>query len=99
MVASGNRAPIVAIQWPLTGATSTTNVLWALRGSADDIEDCALTGTWTSSIDGSLGTGNTLENVALGPGAHPITFKAQDSGELVSSTTISDTRQQQPRLV
>jgi hypothetical protein len=86
-----NRAPIAAIQWPPTSATSATNVLWALRGSADDTEDGALTGTWTSSIDGSLGTGNSLQNVVLSPGTHTLTFQAQDSGGLASATNVTVT--------
>ncbi len=86
-----NRLPATSIQWPLNGTSSTTNVLWYLQASANDALENSLTGAWTSSIDGFLGTGNSLQGIALSPGTHVLTFQAQDANGLVSSTNVTVT--------
>ena len=70
-----------------------------LQGSATDNEDGVLAGSslsWSSSIDGPLGTGSTLQVQLSGPAtpcnpeliAHEVTLEATDSGGNRVVTTI-----------
>jgi hypothetical protein len=63
-----------------------------MTGSANDAQDDPLSGAivWTSSIDGSLGTGASVARV-LTVGTHTITARATDSGGLSGQAQISVT--------
>jgi hypothetical protein len=60
------------------------------NGSATDKEDGNLSSSlgWTSSIDGLLGYGSSLNRV-LSAGTHTITASVRDSGGLSGSTQIA----------
>lgn len=61
-----------------------------LEGSATDPEDGDLAGaalSWSSNVDGDLGTGATLVTTALSEGLHTITLTAADSGGETTSAT------------
>jgi hypothetical protein len=61
-------------------------------GSASDNEDGALSGVslaWSSSLDGSLGTGGTVVNALVTVGTHTISFAATDSDGLTGLATVS----------
>ena len=84
------KSPQVEIIQPETDTTALEGIPISLTGSAWDLEDGPLGAealTWTSSIDGELGKGETLE-VVLTPGDHIITLTAEDS----SSNTTSDSK-------
>ncbi|MEL6544602.1 MAG: hypothetical protein AAFQ82_08240 [Myxococcota bacterium] len=79
----GDDAPTVSITSPVSGSAvpfggfnSTT-----LTASTDDLEDGAgcCTVSWSSNVDGSLGTGQSLTTVFPTPGPRTITATAVDS--------------------
>jgi hypothetical protein len=63
-----------------------------MSGSANDAQDGPLSGSivWTSSTDGSLGTGASVAR-ALSVGPHTITARVTDTGGLSATATISVT--------
>jgi hypothetical protein len=81
-----NRPPQVSISAPFEGIGAPPGTAWDLIGSAYDLEDGVdITSTWTSSLDGVLGSGNTLYGVTLSPGDHTLTFSATDKAGLSAS--------------
>ena len=89
---SVDKAPVVSITSPTSGASATADSAVTFTGSATDVEDGNLSGgiVWTSSVDGALGTGASLTK-SLSVGKHIITAKAKDSAGIVSSTDIAVT--------
>lgn len=87
-----NTAPTVTITSPADGFTTTAGTSVSFSGTATDAEDGTLTGTltWTSSIEGPIGTGGTFSR-ALTEGTHTITASASDSGGLSSQASITVT--------
>ncbi len=87
-----NTAPSVAISSPADGSTFDSGALVSFAGSAADAEDGNLSAniTWTSSLDGALGTGASL-SAALSDGTHIITASVTDSGGLTDTDTITIT--------
>jgi hypothetical protein len=84
-----NHPPQLTILSPTEGANAPQTMAWNLHGRAQDVEDGGqITGSWASSIDGALGTGNSLWGVTLSAGVHTITFSATDKGGLASSAQI-----------
>ena len=84
-----NGAPQVSIEWPLTGAKVCEERVLNFSGSVTDPDgDGIVARTWSSSLDGTLGTGRTTE-AALSVGTHTITFSATDSFGATGSTSIS----------
>jgi hypothetical protein len=89
----------VSIDGPDPYSSFAPGALVTLQGSATDTEDGTLQGNrlrWSSSIDGELGTGETLQVQLSGPAtpcdpeivAHEITLEATDSGGNRVVTTI-----------
>ncbi|VVB81215.1 Uncharacterised protein [uncultured archaeon] len=90
---TGNSAPVAAISSPSEGVTLESPV--TLEGSATDAEDGDLPGealSWSSSVDGNLGTGASLQT-ALTNGEHTITLTATDSGNAVDTEVVHITVQ------
>jgi len=78
----GNQPPQVTISNPAPGSSVVQGAAVALTGSAIDPEDGALTDaalTWSSSLDGALGTGSPLTVTTLSVGQHTITLRATDN--------------------
>ncbi len=97
----GNAAPSVTITGPASGSTYTAGQRISFAGSATDPEDGALSGTaleWSSSRDGALGTGGTLEVNTLSVGTHTVTLRATDSGSRSATATVSVTVNSVPTL-
>lgn len=84
--------PIVLIDNPHSDAVFELADEVSFEGSADDLEDGLLANTalsWSSDLDGSIGTGSPLTISALSVGSHTITLSAIDSDWNTGSTTIS----------
>jgi subtilase family serine protease len=74
--------PNATILSPSTGRSFLQDDIIGFKASAYDPQDGVLDGeelVWTSSIDGLLGTGSSLEKTRLSPGVHRITLTATDS--------------------
>lgn len=93
-VGNSNTPPTVAISAPTNGATFANGATITFTGSASDTQDGSLTSAiaWTSSVQGSIGTGGTFSRT-LNAGAHTITATVTDSGGLTSTSSVSITVQ------
>ena len=83
--------PTVSITGPNDFVTHIQGDVIRFTGTAEDAEDGALSGdslVWTSSIDGRIGTGASL-NKALSAGQHTITLTATDSKGVTASASIT----------
>jgi len=83
-------APLVTILAPMNGSSYIGDQQVFFTASADDPQDGSLDGgnvVWSSSLDGVLGTGDTLSAEAdtLSEGTHQITVTALDSLGLTNS--------------
>lgn len=86
-----NSRPTASIISPADGASFPSTGAITFTGSGLDGEDGQVSEdslTWTSSIDGRLGTG-TLLDTPLSVGNHTITLKAKDSSGAYDSTSIN----------
>ncbi len=92
---TGNTAPTVAITSPASGSTFTSGTAVTFNGTASDTQDGNISGqiVWSSSRDGSLGSGASITRSNLSTGTHTITASATDSGGLSGSDNISVTIQ------
>ena len=85
-----NGSPTIEIVAPADGAQVTSDEGVALAGMASDAEDGDLSAliTWSSNVQGELGTGASLAPV-LSLGTHQITASVTDSGALVAQAHIT----------
>lgn len=89
---SGPGSPEATITAPGSGSTYTSGQRISFVGSATDAEDGALSGgalVWTSSRDGTMGSGASLEYNELTVGSHKITLKATDSDSKFGTDTVT----------
>ena len=87
-----NGAPTVMITGPTDGSSLSAGKQIFLSGTANDAEDPEpLKLTWSSSIQGDLGTAEAGESlsVSLTPGTHAITASAMDSDQVVGNATVT----------
>jgi YD repeat-containing protein len=85
----GNDPPVITLAAPLNGAAFQAGQTVALTATATDPQDGSLTALigWTSSINGALGTGGSLNVSTLSGGVHTITATVSDGvGEERSAT-------------
>jgi len=87
-----NDSPITTITMPVDGSKFDSSATILFEGSASDTEDGDLTASlsWTSSIDGAIGTGGSF-STTLGDGTHTITAEVTDSGGATASSSITIT--------
>jgi hypothetical protein len=86
-----NSAPTVEIIAPIDNETYAGGEEIAFSATADDAEDGPIAAiSWTSSLEGSLGTGESFTKV-LGPGTHTISAQVQDNGGLVGADSVTVT--------
>ncbi len=92
LTVQNNTAPVVTINGPANGSTVPAGTAIVFSGTAIDAESGDLTGslTWTSSIDGPIGSGGSFSKT-LSSGTHTITASVTDPGGLTGSKTISIT--------
>ncbi|MEE8522829.1 MAG: zinc-dependent metalloprotease family protein, partial [Thermoanaerobaculia bacterium] len=83
--------PAVTITAPADSSSSEVGESVTFTGSAIDPEDGDLAAnlSWTSSIDGSIGSGASFDTTALSLGSHTITASVTDSDSLSGSDVIS----------
>ncbi len=88
-----NTTPAVNITAPADGSSSNQGDSVGFAGNANDAEDGDLTSSlaWTSSIDGSIGSGGSFSTSTLSAGSHTITASVTDSGGATGSSQISIT--------
>ncbi|MCW7753817.1 hypothetical protein OOT00_07460 [Desulfobotulus sp. H1] len=87
-----NEPPVAVIHAPADGSSFNLGEAITLSGSAHDPEDGPLTGSdlsWSSSKDGTIGTGEELRNVTLSSGEHHITLTARDKDGKTGNDTIT----------
>ncbi|MBN1875463.1 MAG: PKD domain-containing protein [Anaerolineae bacterium] len=85
------KAPTAYIALPTNGSVILENMGVALVGSAYDPEDGPLADsqlTWSSSLDGELGSGETVFVPGLSQGWHTITLMATDSYSNYAASSI-----------
>ncbi|MEO5816816.1 MAG: PKD domain-containing protein [Gemmatimonadaceae bacterium] len=90
VVPTGNQSPTAAISSPANGSTVVQGTSVSFAGTGSDAEDGALTGnalTWTSSIDGAIGTGTSFVKSNLSVGHHTITLTAKDAQNAMGTST------------
>lgn len=86
-----NKSPQPIILNPGNESNIPVGDLVVLQGSANDLEDGTLpelTLTWSSDVQGVLGTGASVPVANLQPGYHNITLSATDSAGSTGQTTI-----------
>jgi hypothetical protein len=92
-VVAPNDIPVVTITSPADGLTYISGDLIAFTGTADDTEDGDLkTGlTWTSNLDGTIGSGSGFSTTTLSVGTHTVTASVSDSALALGSSTVDIT--------
>jgi hypothetical protein len=86
-----NRVPQVAITSPADGSTVAISQTVTFEGTAYDVDTGEMTPeqlSWSSSLDGVLGQGDSLSLATLSAGQHTITFTADDGAGGVASDSI-----------
>ena len=83
--------PTVTITAPANGSSSEIGTSVSFAGTASDPEDGTISAslTWTSSIDGSIGSGASFSTSSLSLGSHTITASVTDSDGLSDSDVIN----------
>ncbi len=87
-----NDPPTVSITSPADGSTFDSGATIVFEGTASDTDDGDLTASlsWTSSIDGPIGSGGSF-STTLSDGNHTITASVADTGGKTGSASISIT--------
>ncbi len=90
---NANADPVVTITSPTTGSVFTATDPVSFAGSATDAEDGDVTAdlSWSSDLDGALGTGGSFSLTTLSVGTHVITASVTDSHGGTDSTSVSVT--------
>jgi subtilisin len=88
-----NEPPSVSITNPTDGSSFNPGETILFSGTASDAEDGDLTAglSWTSSIDGQIGTGGSFSSANLSEGSHTITASVTDSGGQAGNDSIGIT--------
>ena len=90
IIITANQVPTVTITLPEDGIRIDPGDNLDFIGNAQDAEDGDLSSQiiWSSSIDGSLGTGNTLSAIVLSEETHTITASVSDAQNQTGQATI-----------
>jgi hypothetical protein len=86
-----NTPPTVNISAPADGSSYEEGTSVSFSGTASDTEDGNLTSSlsWSSSRDGTIGSGGSFSTSTLSAGTHTITASVTDSGGLSGSDSIT----------
>ncbi|AFS82157.1 matrixin family metalloprotease [Candidatus Nitrosopumilus sediminis] len=87
-----NNSPTVSISSPSDNSSFDSASVILFAGSASDIEDGDITAnlSWTSNIDGAIGTGGSF-SASLTDGTHIITAQVTDAGGKTATDSITIT--------
>lgn len=87
----GNTPPTVTITAPANGSSVTQGTSVTFSGTATDPEDGTISSSlnWSSSINGSIGSGASFSTSTLSVGTHTITASVTDSGGSPGSAQIT----------
>ena len=87
-----NDTPTVSISGPANGSSFPEGTSMSFAGTANDTEDGSLTAnlSWTSSIDGAIGSGGSFSHTLNG-GSHTITASVTDAGGGTGSDSVTVT--------
>ncbi len=90
---AANEAPLVTIVSPADGGSALRGAPITLTATAVDPEEGDLSAAiaWTSSLDGVLGTGSSLQTTSLSAGTHLLTATVADSLALAGEAQLSFT--------
>jgi hypothetical protein len=93
IVVNPNTPPTVTISAPANNTVVKLGTPVTFTGAASDLQNGNLTASliWTSNRQGQIGTGATFSRADLTAGAHVITARATDSGQLTGSATVNVT--------
>lgn len=86
-----NMPPVTVITAPVNDSRFFNATQINFTGMAEDAEDGLLPASglvWTSDLDGTLGTGASVNVSTLRIGNHTITLTARDSGDVTGSAII-----------
>ena len=88
-----NSTPVVSITAPGDGNAFANGALVSFAGSANDNEDGDISSSlsWSSSLNGVIGSGASFSFAGLSEGVHTITASATDSGAATGSALVSIT--------
>jgi PKD repeat protein len=88
-----NTPPAISITAPANGASVAQGSSVTFSGIANDAEDGPLSSTihWTSSADGALGDGASIQTSSLSLGAHTISASVVDSSGAPATASITIT--------
>jgi hypothetical protein len=83
----------VTITAPADGSTFTEGTSVGFSGTASDAEDGDLSSSlsWSSDLDGAIGSGASFSTSTLSVGSHTVTASVTDSGGLGGSDSIGVT--------
>lgn len=86
-----NSIPVLTVSTPITGTIFKPGQSVQLSASATDQQDGTLTSkiSWSSNLQGQLGTGGSLTLTNLTIGTHTITASVVDSGNLKAVTSLT----------
>ncbi len=89
----GNTPPSVTITAPANGSSFGQGVSVNFAGTATDAEDGNISAnlSWSSNLDGVIGSGASFSTSSLSVGTHTITASVLDSGGLPGSDAITVT--------
>jgi hypothetical protein len=88
----GNTPPTASITNPADGSKYEEGASILFQGAGNDTQDGELTGislTWTSSIDGTIGTGSSFMINTLSVGLHIITLTATDNNGATGNAAVA----------
>ncbi|MCX7784070.1 MAG: hypothetical protein N2318_10575 [Meiothermus sp.] len=91
-----NRPPSISIAAPANGASFPYKQSIIYSATATDPDGQTPTVTWTSSLDGELGSGSSLTAHFSSPGSRTITATATDALGFTASASITVTGTNQP---
>ncbi|HEX4953380.1 MAG TPA: hypothetical protein VF017_08310 [Thermoanaerobaculia bacterium] len=86
-----NNPPVVTITAPANGASFDVGTSIGFAGTATDIQDGNISAnlSWTSSLNGAIGSGASFSTSALSLGSHLITASVTDSGGAPGAASIT----------
>ena len=89
----GNTAPFVSITSPSNNFSAPLGSTFNFAGTANDDNDGNLSASlsWSSSLNGVIGSGASFSTATLSEGTHTVTASVTDTGSLTGSASVTVT--------